>query len=302
MNRFLLMPELASAHGGEVDRLMLIVHVFMVLFFLGWLLFGFYTLYRFRAKKNPKANYHGTHSHFTHYMEFGVIVFEIALLVGFSIPFWSKYVAADPTVTDETVEVRVLAQQFVWNVHYPGADGIFGRTDISLINDATNPVGLDREAPGAADDIVSVNQLYLPVDRPVVVHLSSKDVIHSFGIPEFRVKQDAIPGMTVPVQFTPTVTSNTFRAKKEGMTEADFIAWADETRATLPQLYQDEGMDAVEVLQQRIDRTFEIACAQLCGLGHYRMRGFVHVLEPDEFDAWLEENTPDPDAGLFDEF
>jgi cytochrome c oxidase subunit II len=302
VNRYLLMPELASAHGGEIDRLMLILHAFMVLFFLGWLIFGFYALFRFRAKRNPKANYNGTHSHFTHYMEIGVVAFEIALLVGLSIPFWNRYVAAKPVVEDDTVEVRVLAQQYVWNVHYPGDDGIFGATDIELINDATNPVGLDREAPGAADDIVVVNQLYLPVDRPVVVHLTSKDVIHSFGIPEFRVKQDAIPGMTVPVQFTPTMTSQAFRAKKAGMTEDAFAAWADETKKSLPQLYQDEGMDAVEVLQQKLDRTFEIACAQLCGLGHYRMRGFVHVLEPDAYEAWLKEKAPDPNAGVFDEF
>jgi cytochrome c oxidase subunit II len=302
VNQYLFMPELASAHGGEIDRLMLILHVFMVLFFFGWLIFGFYALFRFRAKRNPKANYHGTHSHFTHYMEIGVIAFEIALLVGLSIPFWSRYVAAKPIVDDDTVEVRVLAQQYVWNVHYPGADGIFGPTDIAFINDATNPVGLDRDAPGAADDIVVVNQLYLPVDRPVVVHLSSKDVIHSFGIPEFRVKQDAIPGMTVPMQFTPTITSLAFRAKKEDMTEEAFAAWAEEQKKSLPQLYQDEGMKAAEAMQQRIDRTFEIACAQLCGLGHYRMRGFVHILEQDDFDAWLEKNAPDPNAGVFDEF
>ena len=87
MNDWLFMPELASAHGGEVDRLMLILHVFMVVFFAGWLAFGLYTLVRFRRRRNPTADYHGTHTHLTHFMEFGVIAFEIALLVRF--PFHS---------------------------------------------------------------------------------------------------------------------------------------------------------------------------------------------------------------------
>jgi len=302
MNRWLGMPELASAHGGEVDRLMLIIHIFMVLFFAGWLIFGLYTLIRFRRGRNPKADYHGSHTHATHYLEMGVIAFEIVLLLTISIPFWNQYVSARPVITDDTVEVRVLAQQYVWNVHYPGPDGIFGPTDVNLINDATNPVGLDREGLGAADDIVTMNQLHLPVNRPVVIHLSSKDVIHSFGVPEFRVKQDAIPGMSSIVQFTPTVTTSVFQSAKAGMTETEFAAWAEETRKTLPQLYKDEGMDAVEALQQEIDRTFEIACAQLCGLGHFRMRGFVHVHEEEDYQAWLTENAPDPDAGFFDEF
>lgn len=302
MNRWLGMPILASAQGAEIDRLMLIIHIFMVLFFAGWLLFGFYILFRFRRGRNPKADYRGPHSHATHYMEMAVITFEISLLLGFAIPFWSQYVSARPVITDETVEVRVLAQQFVWNVHYPGVDGVFGPTDISLINDATNPVGLDRTGFGAADDIVMVNQLHLPVNRPVVIHLSSKDVIHSFGVPEFRVKQDAIPGMSAIVQFTPTVTTKVFQAAKAGMTEPEFAAWAEETRKGLGQLYKDEGMEAVEALQQQLDRTYEIACAQLCGLGHYRMRGYVQVHDEDEYQAWLTDNTPDPNASVFDEF
>lgn len=302
MNRWMGMPDLASAHGGEIDRLMLIIHVFMVLFFAGWLLFGIYTLFRFRRGRNPKADYRGPHSHAAHYLEIGVIVFEVVLLVAFSIPFWNQYVIAQPEVSDDTVEVRVLAQQFVWNVHYPGSDGVFGETDISLINDATNPVGLDRDAPGAADDIVSVNNLYLPVNKPVVIHLSSKDVIHSFGVPEFRVKQDAIPGMSALVQFTPTMTSLEFQALKAGKAVDEFEIWAAETRKTLPQVFKDQGMDAAEALQQELNRTFEIACAQLCGLGHFRMRGFVHVLDETEFNAWLDENAPDPNSGAFDEF
>ncbi len=126
---------------------------------------------------------------------------EIGLLIFYAIPAWATRVKAFPAES-EAVVVRVVAEQFAWNVHYPGPDGKFGRTDIKLVS-ADNPLGLDRSDPNAKDDITTINQLNLPVDRPVLVHLSSKDVIHSFGLYEMRVKQDAIPGMTIPVWFIP---------------------------------------------------------------------------------------------------
>jgi len=103
----------------------------------------------------------------------------------------------------EALVVRVVAEQFSWNIHYPGPDGKFGRTDIKLMA-ADNPLGLDKNDPDAKDDVTTINQLNVPVDRPVLIHLSSKDVIHSFGVYELRVKQDAIPGIDTPVWFTPT--------------------------------------------------------------------------------------------------
>ena len=103
----------------------------------------------------------------------------------------------------------MIAQQFAWNIHYPGVDGQFGRTDITLVDEEINPIGLDRNGSGA-DDIVTLNQLHLPVNKQVMIYLSSKDVIHSFGLPEMRVKQDIIPGMEIPIYFTPTLSSKNF--------------------------------------------------------------------------------------------
>ena len=104
----------------------------------------------------------------------------------------------------EALIVQVTGEQFAWNVHYAGPDGVFGRTDITLIDLQSNPLGLDRSDPAAKDDITTLNQLYLPVNRPIIVRLRSKDVIHSFGVPEFRVKQDAVPGLTIPISSSPT--------------------------------------------------------------------------------------------------
>jgi cytochrome c oxidase subunit 2 len=141
------------------------------------------------------------------------------------------------------VIVRVTGHQFAWEVQYPGADGKFGRTDPKLVS-AENLIGLDRKDPDAKDDIVTSNQLNLPENRPVLVHLSSQDVIHSFGLYEMRVKQDAIPGLDIPVWFIPNRVGE-----------------------------------------------YEITCSQLCGLGHYRMKGFVTVQSAADYDKWMAEQV-----------
>lgn len=247
MLQFLGLPVEGSTHAGDVDGLMVLVHWLMLVLFVGWGLYFLYVLFRFRSGANPRANYHGVKSHFSTYIEASVAVIEVVLLVFFAIPAWSRRVSAMPAEGESTV-VRVVAEQFQWNVHYPGRDGKFGRTDIKLIA-PDNQLGLDRTDPDAKDDVVTINQLNLPVNKPAIVHLSSKDVIHSFSLPQMRVKQDAIPGMTFPVWFTPTVTGD-----------------------------------------------WEINCSQLCGLGHYRMRGFYSIKSQADYDKWFaeEENALAP--------
>lgn len=235
------LPRLASAHGGQIDQLIGVVHIIMFVLFVGWGAFFAFILMRFRKGAHPKASYTGVKSHFSSYIEGVIAVVEVVLLVGFSIPLWAKVVVTTPSEAESTV-VRVVAQQFQWNCHYPGPDGKFGRVDVKLMDDQTNPVGLDREDPAGKDDVTTINQLHLPANKPVLIYLSTKDVIHSFSLPEMRVKQDVIPGMQIPVSWTPTVTGD-----------------------------------------------YEIACAQLCGLGHYRMRGYMTIDTPEAFQAWMNE-------------
>jgi cytochrome c oxidase subunit 2 len=168
-------------------------------------------------------------------------------------PLWADRVEHRPPPAEST-QVRVVAEQFAWNVHYPGPDGQFGRTDVELIDLQANPLGLDRNDPAAKDDVTTINQLHLPADRPALLTLSSKDVIHSFALQEMRIKQDVIPGMAIPVWFVPKVTTEEMRA-----------------RTGNPEF------------------NYEIACAQLCGLGHYRMRGFVTIHRPESFQKWMDE-------------
>lgn len=233
------LPFDASVHGAGIDHLIYIVHIFMAVLFIGWFIFLVTALWKFRARPGHKAVYEGAHSKLTTYLEIGVAIFEVALLLGFSFPLMNLYRNQLPSKAD-AMEIRVVAEQFAWNVHYPGADGKFGKTKPDLMG-AGNPVGLDKTDPAAQDDVVAINQLHIPVNKSIIVHLTSKDVIHSFYLPVMRVKQDVVPGQEIPVGF---------EAAKTGK--------------------------------------FEIACAQLCGLGHYRMRGFFFVDTPEDFNKWFQ--------------
>jgi cytochrome c oxidase subunit 2 len=266
MTEWLGLPPLASAHGGPIDNLIGLIHIFMAVLFVGWGAFLVFVLVRFRQSRNPVADYKGVTSHRSTYLEIGVAVVEAVLLIGFAIPLWAARVGDIPPA-NEALTVQVTGEQFAWNFHYPGPDGVFGRTDVKLLDLQSNPLGLDREDPAAKDDVTTVNQLYLPVNRPVIVRLRSKDVIHSFGVPEFRVKQDAVPGLTIPIWFIPNVTTAEMR-----------------TRTGNPEFQ------------------YEIACAQLCGLGHARMRGLVTVQSAEEYQKWFDETLAEQAASAADPF
>jgi cytochrome c oxidase subunit 2 len=254
MLNFLGMPAAASAHAGEIDQMIVLIHWLMAVLFVGWGAFFVFVLVRFRKGANPKASYSGAKGKFAKGVEIAVAFIEVVLLVFYAIPAWAKRVTNFPGGNDAVV-VRVVGHQFAWEVQYPGPDGKFGRTKLSLVS-ADNQLGLDRTDPDAKDDIVTSNQLNLPVDRPVLVHLSSQDVIHSFGLYEMRVKQDAVPGLEMPVWFVPTVTTDDMRKKLKNPTF-----------------------------------DYEITCSQLCGLGHYRMRGFVTIQSAADFDKWMADQV-----------
>lgn len=233
-----LLPVPASAHAGEIDTIMLLVHALMFALAFGWGAVFIYTLIRFRRSRHPRADHGGARSRMSVYTEVGIVLAELILLVGFSIPAWATRLRDVPQ-TSEAVVVRVVAEQFAWNVHYSGPDGAFGATRLALVG-ADNPIGLDASSPGAQDDLTLLNELIVPLGRPVVVQLSAKDVIHSFGVPAMRIKQDANPGMMTTAWFTPTRLGD-----------------------------------------------YDIACSQLCGLGHYRMRAVLRVVSAEEYDRLI---------------
>ena len=205
MKDFFGMPWLpinGSAHGDALDSINIWVQWLMLILMVGWGIFFIYTLIRFRQSRNPKADYVGVTSHNSTYLEIAVALVEVVLLVGFSIPLWAAYTEEFPDEAESLV-IRVVAEQFAWNFHYPGPDGVFGESDPELVDSEDNPLGLDRDEDEDAYDDIVTQVLHLPVNKPVITHVTSKDVIHNFGIPVMRVKLDAIPGSSIPVSFTP---------------------------------------------------------------------------------------------------
>lgn len=240
-SRYWWFPDSASTHGALLDQQFMITLVVTgVVFIAAQIGLGYFVL-RYKEKPGREAIYnHGNNTMETVWTVATTVVFFIMVLLGQGI-WYDLYIGE---ASESALRIEITGQQFAWNIRYPGQDGQFGATSVELINDAGgNPLGLDLNDPAAQDDIV-VPTMAVPVNRPIQLLLRSKDVTHSFSVRELRVKQDTVPGIVIPIQFT---------ANKIGK--------------------------------------FEIACAELCGLGHHRMRSFIDVLPEEEYKNWLKENS-----------
>jgi len=234
------LPENISTFGEGIDQLFYLIYYVSVAIFL--LVNTIYIVFiiRYRRKKRSDKAYH---THGSSIVEFTWTALPFALfafIALYSDTIWTeiKYPSKQP---NPDVVVEVMGQQYMWHVRYPGPDGVFGHRERRFIA-STNPFGIDSTDPNGKDDYVAINQLHLPINKNIVVRLSSMDVIHSFFLPNMRVKQDAVPGNWVDVWFNGNKTGE-----------------------------------------------YEIACAELCGSGHYLMRGVLTFQSQSEYDAWLNQ-------------
>ena len=241
ITRFLPVP--ASAHASMLDAVLIDVHWHMLAVFLTWLVIFVTALVRFREGRTPEPRAAGPGLLWPALAIAAVVLGDAVLLAARALPAWHARMTPPGAEVEPPLEIHVAAEQFAWNIHYAGPDGRFGRTETMLIG-PSNPVGIDRADPAAADDVGLQNILMLPIDRPIVVQVTSRDVVHSFTLPEMRVKQDATPGFVSRTWFTPV---------KEG--------------------------------------TWEIGCSQLCGLGHYRMRGEYRVVSQEAWVRWITDEV-----------
>jgi cytochrome c oxidase subunit 2 len=215
---WLRLPENVSTYGGDIDNLFrLILWITGTIFVLVEVVL-IYFLIRYRHREGRPAHY----THGSNRLEVIWTIVPAIICVVLALLSRRSWAEIKQNMPQGAMNVEVTAEQFAWNIRYPGPDG-------------------KLDTP---DDVVTLNQLHFPVGRPLIVTLHSKDVIHPFFLPEFRVKQDAVPGMTTRI-------------------------WLEATRVG----------------------HWEIVCAELCGLGHYRMKGFVTVETPEEFDRWLAETA-----------
>jgi len=231
-------PELASDRSGLDTLYYVILGITGAAFVLVQLVLGLY-IWRFRHREGAVGSYW----HESHKVEMiwtlGTAVVLIPIVFS-GLALWNRVQAAPP---DDAFVVEAVGAQFQWDFRYPGSDGEFGEFRPELYS-LSNPLGIDPADSASADDFYRTNQLVLPVNRPIHIQLRSKDVQHAFFLPNFRVKQDLVPGMATSVTFTPIKVGE-----------------------------------------------YEIACAELCGLGHYRMRAFLSVKSEADFQNWLSEQA-----------
>jgi cytochrome c oxidase subunit 2 len=201
-SKLLGLPPMYSENGQGVDDLIIYVHWLMIALFIGWIIYFFYAVNRFRSSRNPKADYVGVKNHASSYLELAVAGVEAVLLIFVAVPLWAKAVDKFPSAAEST-NIQIVAEQYNWNARYAGPDGVFGAQDMKFVK-SDNPFGVDLADPHAKDDIQVLNEIHVPLGKPVIIYLSSKDVIHSLKIIAMRVCQDAIPGLRITVWFKPT--------------------------------------------------------------------------------------------------
>jgi len=227
INDQLYMHDIVSKHGATGNHMLGLIHWFMAVLFVGWTAFLGVILWKFRAKKNPKASYKGIDSHFSTHLEVGVVIVEVVLLMGFAFPLWAQ--RSDKNVRpqgDEVVNLRAVGEQYRWTFHYAGKDKAVGMTSYDRIT-AANPVGMVEEDPNSHDDFITINDLVLPKGRPAVIQVTSKDVIHGLAIKPMFSQQDAIPGSEIPMWFVPEETGewNIVCAQLCGAGHAKMVAY-----------------------------------------------------------------------------
>ena len=243
----------ASVEGEKLDLMFMItVAITGVVFVLTQVLL-FWFCFKYQQKDDRKAFY------FPHNTKLELIwttvpAIFLTVLVVFGLKYWFKITGDAPK---NSIVVEITGHQFAWEFRYPGADKTLGKTNFKLYT-AKNNLGVDFADPASLDDIHVITTMHVPVGVPVKMVIHSQDVIHDVGLPHFRLKMDAVPGIPTTQWFTPKITTADMK-KKTG--NPDF--------------------------------NFEISCDQLCGASHYAMRGVIVVETMEEYKKWLAEQKPE---------
>jgi len=244
----------ASDHGVLVDRMLYITLLITFIVFVVTQIGLFWFCYKYQESDKRKAYYY-PHNNKLEMIWTVIPAITLTILVGFGIFYWFKITSNAPK---NAMVVEVVGKQFGWEFRYPGKDGVLGKKYYRNVDAAAgNPVGQLWDDPANQDDIFTEQEMHLVVNKPVKLVIGAKDVIHDVGLAHFRMKMDAVPGTPTTMWFTPTKTTK--------------------------QMREETGNP---------DFQYELSCDQMCGRGHFSMRGVVVVETQEEFDIWLAGKKP----------
>lgn len=244
----------ASDHGILVDRMLYITIALTFIVFLITQIALFWFSYKYQESDTRKPYYY-PHNNKLEMIWTVIPAITLTILVGFGIFYWFKITGDAPK---NSMVVEVVGKQFGWEFRYPGKDGVLGKKYFKNVDAASgNPVGQLWEDPANHDDIFMEQEMHLVVNKPVKLVIGAKDVIHDVGLAHFRMKMDAVPGTPTTMWFTPLYTTKEMKTKTGNP-----------------------------------DFTYELSCDQMCGKGHYSMRGVIVVETQEEFDVWMAGKKP----------
>jgi cytochrome c oxidase subunit 2 len=244
----LLAHEAASVQGEKLDQMLWITLAITGIVFIVTQFLLFWFAYKYQENENRKVFFFA-HSTKLELIWTAIPAITLTVLVIFGLRNWFFFTGDAPK---NAMVVEVTGKQFGWIFRYPGKDAVFGKKYYKNIDPATNSVGIIWDDKYAQDDILTEQTMYVVKGQPVKLIIGSRDVIHDVGLTAFRLKMDAVPGIPTTMWFTPKFTTKEMREKTGNPNFA-----------------------------------YEISCDQMCGNGHYSMKGIVEVVEQDEYDLWM---------------
>lgn len=243
-----ILGEAASDHGQKIDQMLYITLIITGIVFVLTQVLLFWFAFRYQYKENRKVFYF-PHNNKLELIWTVIPAITLTILVGFGLYYWFKITGDAPK---ESMVVEITGKQFAWIYRYPGKDNTFGKKYYKNINEAqSNQLGLLWDDPASHDDIVTTEALYLVKGQPVKLVINSRDVVHDVGLSHFRMKMDAVPGTPTTMWFTPLYTTEEMKQKTNNP-----------------------------------NFEYEISCDQMCGKGHYSMKGIIKVVSQSDFILW----------------
>lgn len=249
-----MLPQAASDVGVTSDNVFNFnwVIIFIVFFITEGMLFYFAYKYK-RSKANAQAYFY-PHNDKLELVWTVVPSIALAVIIIYGLSLWGKMTGKPD---DNAIVIQLYAKQFDFTARYAGADNVLGKSDYRLIDDASNPLGMDTTDPKGMDDIIVKGEFHVPVGKQILFKCNAREVMHGMYFPHFREQINCVPGMTTEMHFVPTITT-----------------------AEMRKITKDTAFN------------YLLLCNRVCGSGHYNMQMNVIVDSPEEYKQWLEKQKP----------